>query len=525
MHLAKGTIVDGRYEVITPLGIGGFGAVYKAKHLLLDRLVALKMMHSLTDLDETAQARFDREARILSQLHHKNLAGFHGYGVWEESPYMVLECIEGRSLQAVLADDGALPEKRTLNIIKQMCEALSCVHAADVIHRDLKPSNVMVAPGDVVKLIDFGLISFNTVSGAAVQKLTQAGSTVGTAQYMSPEQCLGQDLDARSDIYSLACIMQYCLTGEPPFNADSSVSLMQAHVSEVPISLETRLPKGSFSPPLQLVLNRALAKDRESRYESIAEMQHDVVQLQQRTTDNLLAGNAKTPEALHIVASNKKRNRILASVAIAGLVVAGICSGFYFSRSPAAKSGPVAASVSGSSRRLLAHAYALSDADKTSQESVDAFNLALAANVQDHNLSLQLTSRARQRLAYTLRKRKDFDQSYKVALIGINDRMESGEADESLGKLCQDCASSAGSVGHTADVASTIEKAAKFYEARTGQRSLLIMTALAKCAVFGGDRDLTKARIKELEPLVVTDDKLRDDLRNIKKNAKKAGVL
>ncbi len=242
-----GQVVSQRYRVDAVLGAGGMGCVYRATHVHMRSVVALKVLHRQMNLIPEAVARFEREAIAAARIQHPNVAAARDFGRLEDgSFYMALEFIEGTSLRDLMGEGVKLPVPRTVNIIRQIAEALDAAHAQGVVHRDLKPENVMLAEGgnDQVKVLDFGIAK---VSGAKTDanQLTQLGSVFGTPDYMSPEQAAGQPVDHRSDLYTLGVLMYEMLTGEPPFSGDSIAIVLTKHMHEpapdLPSSVDWRL--------------------------------------------------------------------------------------------------------------------------------------------------------------------------------------------------------------------------------------------------------------------------------------------
>ncbi len=271
--IEPGSSVDGRYEVVKALGGGGFGTVYKAWQKQFDRFVALKILHSNLLQESDGRARFEMEARTIYGLKHKHIVSVYGYGVWQESPYMVMEFLEGRSLQDELLN-GCIAPHRVAALMRQLFGALSCAHVSGVVHRDLKPANVMIIDspsGELIKVIDFGLLKLLPGYGIASQKLTDVGFAVGTCHYMSPEQCFSAEVDGRSDIYSAGCIMYQCLAGRVPFEGDDSAAVMYQHIYDRPPSLKISVePVGRYEALLDFV-NICLAKDPNERFASATE--------------------------------------------------------------------------------------------------------------------------------------------------------------------------------------------------------------------------------------------------------------
>lgn len=279
MQYTSGTIIDDRYRVLELIGLGGMGVVYRAVDVELQREVAVKVLHSNFPDEETSQ-RFKREGKIASDLEHPNIVQFFRYGYVEDCPYIAMEHLSGESLRDVLDREHVLEAQRTLEIAVQVCRAMQHAHQEKVIHRDLKPSNVMLLQSpvrDFVKVVDFGLARVLELD--ASQGLTQTGSILGTAQYMSPEQCQGLSAGAPADIYSLGCIIFEALTGRPPFEAETPVGLIHKHVCEPVPALNIVAPETRFPDGLQQVLSKALSKEPSRRYTSMALFESDLGQV------------------------------------------------------------------------------------------------------------------------------------------------------------------------------------------------------------------------------------------------------
>lgn len=245
------------------------GSVYKAKHLSMDRMVALKFLH-LGFSDAEGLERFRREAKILSTLKHKNIIGCYELGIWDDRPFVAMEYIDGQSLFDVLAERGKLSPAEAIDIARQVAEGLDCAHKHGVVHRDLKPTNILLVDG-VAKIIDFGLAKLANPSGLSAMKLTETGLALGSVWYMSPEQCVGRNVDERSDIYGLGIVLYQMLTGNPPFQDESAVSVMHRHLAEVPPPISQASPDVQFPTGLDVVVSRALAKSLNERYATMEE--------------------------------------------------------------------------------------------------------------------------------------------------------------------------------------------------------------------------------------------------------------
>jgi serine/threonine protein kinase len=278
--LKSKAIVDHRFEIVEMLGAGGMGIVYKAIQLELGRTVALKFLLPHLLEEEETLARFKIEAAALASLSHRNISLFYAYGVWHgRAPYIAMEYLDAPNLSELLvSEDGQITWRRTLGIVRQICEAIAHAHNNGIIHRDLKPSNVFVISddaGDRVKVSDFGLAKIIDDDAATRQKLTATGFTVGSPHYMSPEQAHAQPITEATDVYSLGCIMYECLFGRPPFDADTPAEILFQQSSydlRLPDSRQSRdLPNG-----LLAVLRTALAKDPAERFSSMQVMREAI---------------------------------------------------------------------------------------------------------------------------------------------------------------------------------------------------------------------------------------------------------
>ena len=269
-----GTTVDGKYQIESRLGAGGMGTVYKARHLLLGRDVAVKVLRSEMVEDANAAERFRREAQAAARLDHPNAVTIYDFGITPDgNAYLVMELLRGTSLRDVLERDGQLALPRAIAIFAPVCAAIDRAHELGIVHRDIKPDNVMVderKDGSVgVKVVDFGIALLqDTPSDAG--RLTGTGLIVGTANYMSPEHCRGEPLDARSDIYSLGVVLYEMLAGRVPFAAPIVSAVIVAHVNEPPPPLLAHRP--DLPPPVERVVLDALAKRPDQRPRTAGEL-------------------------------------------------------------------------------------------------------------------------------------------------------------------------------------------------------------------------------------------------------------
>ncbi len=262
MTLASGSLLAGRYEITAPIAVGGMGEVWKARDRVLDRVVAAKVLKSEYTDDPSFLARFRNEARHTAALSHPNIASVYDYGETVDDSgtkklaFLVMEFVEGQPLVQILHDEGRLPVDWTLHVLEQSAEGLSAAHRAGVVHRDIKPGNLMVRPDGVVKLTDFGIAQARDAT-----PLTRTGMVVGTAQYLSPEQAQGMEVNAASDVYSLGVVGYECLTGGRPFDGTSQVAIALAHINRPPPPLPAEVP-----PAVRLLIERALAKHPADRF-------------------------------------------------------------------------------------------------------------------------------------------------------------------------------------------------------------------------------------------------------------------
>src|SRR6059058_1845009 len=262
-EVTDGTLVDGRYRIERRLGSGGMADVYCAHDSQLGRQIALKMLHRRFARDTEFVERFRREASAAAGLQHPNVVGVFDRGEYDGTYYIAMEYLPGRTLKEVIRDEAPLDQLRAIDYGIQILQAASFAHRRGVIHRDFKPYNVIVGADDRLKVTDFG------IARAGASELTETGSIMGTAQYLSPEQAQGQRVGAPSDLYSIGVIMFEMLTARVPFGGESAVSIALKHVSEEPPPLHTLRP--DVHPRLEQAVGRALLKDPAQRYASADE--------------------------------------------------------------------------------------------------------------------------------------------------------------------------------------------------------------------------------------------------------------
>src|SRR5262245_40030239 len=271
-----GRTLDQKYYLESKLGVGGMGTVYRAGRLLIGDRVAVKVLHPDQMADPQAVERFRREAQTAACLKHPNVVTVYDFGVSREGlNYQVMELAEGESLRSLVERHGRLAETAAAEIIRQVSAALDEAHRQGIVHRDIKPENILVQtiPGGLqVKLLDFGIAALRDIKAG---RLTRTGGVVGTPHYMSPEQCLGEELDGRSDIYSLGIVLFEMLTGVVPFDSPATTAIVVKHVNDPPPPPRTLNPK--ISRAVESVALRALEKRRDARPQTAGEMARELI--------------------------------------------------------------------------------------------------------------------------------------------------------------------------------------------------------------------------------------------------------
>ncbi len=298
----------GHYELLQRLGSGGMGDVFLAQDNSLNRRVAIKFLSQQLSSDPDAKARFLREAQAAAALNHPNVVTIYEVSEHESRPYIVMENVDGQSLKEVLKQD--LPLNKIIDIGVQLCDGLQKAHQLGIVHRDIKPANIIVDTDGRPRLLDFGLA---TVQGAS--QITRAGSTLGTIAYMSPEQAQGQTVDHRSDIYSLGIVLYEMIARKQPFGRDTDAATLGAIIYDTPAPLAQYRP--DVPPGLQAVLDRALDKDLETRYQSASGLMADL-----KREKKLLDGTQSSPSSPSIRAlPAKKRSRMPLVVSTSGALL------------------------------------------------------------------------------------------------------------------------------------------------------------------------------------------------------------
>ena len=291
-----------RYEIGEILGFGGMSEVHMARDLRLHRDVAVKVLRADLARDPSFYLRFRREAQNAAALNHPAIVAVYDTGEADTPagplPYIVMEFVDGVTLRDIVHTDGPMPLRRAIETIADACQALNFSHQHGIIHRDVKPANIMISKAGAVKVMDFGIARAIADSGNSV---TQTAAVIGTAQYLSPEQARGDTVDARSDVYSLGCVLYEILTGEPPFIGDSPVAVAYQHVREDPVPPSERYE--GISPELDAVVLKALAKNPDNRYQTAAEMRADLVRVH----------NGEAPDAPKVLTDAERTSMLAAT--------------------------------------------------------------------------------------------------------------------------------------------------------------------------------------------------------------------
>ncbi|MBK8252669.1 MAG: serine/threonine protein kinase [Polyangiaceae bacterium] len=278
-----GTTFDHRYKIEELLGEGGMGFVYRARHKVIGKKVAIKVLRADLARDKEITERFQQEARSASSIGNPHIIDISDFGdLPDGSTYFVMEFLDGKSLASIIDSKVPLTVDRICHITSQIADGLAAAHAGGIVHRDLKPDNIFLitrAPDkDFVKILDFGIAK---VTGDASTKLTKAGAVFGTPHYMSPEQAAGAPIDHRTDIYSLGVIMYEMMSGQLPFNADNFMGILTQHMYKAPVPIRALVPlqdrpQVECPPTLEAVILKCMSKKPEQRYQSMIELQGDI---------------------------------------------------------------------------------------------------------------------------------------------------------------------------------------------------------------------------------------------------------
>src|SRR4051794_21544393 len=300
MSTLVGMQLSGRYRLDAQIGSGGMSTVYRAQDLTLERPVAIKLMHREIASDSDQLERFRREARAVARLSHPHIVGVIDAGEDEHRPYIVFEYVEGETLKERIRRMGRLPIDEAIAYTIEIARALGCAHAHQIVHRDIKPQNVLIDAEGSAKVTDFGIARSLEQEG-----LTADGRVLGTTDYVSPEQALGQDVNGQSDIYSLGVVLYEMLTGEVPFHGENQVAVAMKHVREDLPDIQVRRPE--VSATLAAVLDHMTEKDLDRRYASVDPLVGDLEEALAIETARLGTSTGEATAVLRTIPAHARR--------------------------------------------------------------------------------------------------------------------------------------------------------------------------------------------------------------------------
>lgn len=305
-----GKKIQDKYEVLEVRSRGGMGVIYKGRHLLLERPVAIKCITEVLTYDTSIWKRFEQEAKSASLLNHPNIITVHDFGVTEDGDlYLVMEFLEGASLNEFIELNGQLSEKLCVKIFMQVSDALHHAHSVGILHRDLKPSNIFISStsrGPSVKVLDFGLAK--VMHASTKEKITRTGECLGTPDYMSPEQSRGMSMDQRSDIYATGICMFEALTGKLPFAADDLMQVLSRQMSDKPPSFKEIAPERKINKDIEQIVMKCLEKDPQKRFQSMETLGNALIAYLQKHDENFEPPK-KTKTAVVSATVNEERSK------------------------------------------------------------------------------------------------------------------------------------------------------------------------------------------------------------------------
>lgn len=528
-----GTILGGKFEVLSLLGSGGMGNVYKAVQKPVGRYVALKVLHSEKLTKNQSVLRFQQEAKAAAALSHPNVVGFFDYGLTEDNiPYIVMDFVEGMPLDQALREQGTLPVDRFIRLFTEACDALDHAHQKGVIHRDIKPSNLMLTNRsdgtETVKILDFGIAKLmpSASEGAEKVSLTQTGEVFGSPQYMSPEQCNGGEMDARSDIYSLGCVMYEALAGRPPVRGDNIVQTVYKHTHEKPPSLKTVRPDLDIPEQLEVLVLKALEKEPAMRFPSMSVLKRNLEFVPTFAEKEKTLGPA--PQAPDMVPMRTSWLRWALPVVAGVLLLGGGVAWFVYANDLKAQVAWIEFSEGAHSERLLKPTRQLRDLFAKDGNNNDAFRYAAkaielskatepnslnAANdvlagadilaAQKDDRANEYLRRAREIFRALLREgrhREDWQQNTAIdkTLMTIDQRLDDAESDDGLADLLGQAEDmrAAGSIEQSVPLYDKLfEKRAKLNREKLGTLYSAVF-ALAEELAVKGNPDNAEAQYK-----------------------------
>ena len=334
--VAAGQLLQERYRLIRPIARGGMAEVWEGHDVVLDRPVAIKLLHPALSVDEEFRERFRREAVAAARLSHPHVVATFDTGDDGPISFIVMELVPGRTLRDLLTEGAPLPAPLAVSIAVQAADALVHAHEAGLVHRDVKPANILLVDdpaGPRVKVADFGIARAASFDGADLTDLTQPGALLGTAKYLAPEQVEGKTPDARADIYALGVVLYEMLAGRPPFAADTAIATAMAHVHSEPLRL--RQLRAGVPRPLEAVVTKAMAKDPDDRYQSAAMLRTALLDLDLREDDAvaMVERDPTPPAGLPASFRQAERPWLVPAALIVLISVLLVVAGVLFSRS------------------------------------------------------------------------------------------------------------------------------------------------------------------------------------------------
>lgn len=445
-----GMMLDGKYEIISQIGSGGMSLVYKAK-LRNGRAVAVKTLQAYLRSDELTVLRFKQEIQAMSALQHPCVVSIHDHGVTPESqPYLVMDFVAGKPLSRVIKDRGRLNWQEALPVFIQICDGLEAAHACGIVHRDVKPGNIMITQQGLApmqaRVVDFGIAKLMYGGG---QRLTRTGEVIGSPLYMSPEQCTGDTLDHRTDMYALACVMHETLVGRAPLVGVNVADMMHMHLQVAPPSLSVARPDAEFPSELEEIILRMLSKRKEDRYDSLLTVREQLHALALRSGVYAPAvATFQTPEEQR---GKRRGPGMLVEAGLALLVVIMLGVGVVFWGLPIADRHRMDSLYKVGLEQLSAHDYenarrsfddALLLADQIHDNGVSQCRiLASMSDLFEKMASIDRAERADEQISRVVRANTtgelDVDR-YAMATLGSSEDASAGSGSERKKQLLQD---------------------------------------------------------------------------------------